>query len=89
MATDLPMPGSCVFLLAGLPGIWLAGRLLARRILSEPLSVLLVGPGLGLAAWLLAVHFTARWTGSFLVGLWAGTASVALAGLLGWVERVP
>ena len=43
-----------------------------------------LSPGLAAAAWLLSVHFAARWAGSLRIGLWAGTLTGAAVGLLGW-----
>lgn len=84
MLTANPLPASCVLLLAGIPGVWLAGWMLAKGTTDNRRVACFLSPGLAAAAWLLSVHFAARWAGSLRIGLWAGTLTVAAVGLLGW-----
>lgn len=79
-----PLPLWCSALLLALPGVWAAGRWMAARALADAGTARLLAPGLGAAAWLLAVHACALVTGSFQGGLVAGTALVALAGAFAW-----
>jgi hypothetical protein len=81
-----PLPRACSLLLLALPGVWAAGRWLSGRIFTDPRLSLALAPGLGVAAWLLAVHVSALVTGSLVVGLFAGTALVALGGALAWAR---
>jgi hypothetical protein len=77
-----PLPLSCVALLLAIPGVWLAGRSAAHRLLRDRATAALVGPALALALWLLTVHVIAYAARSFVPGLVAGTLAV---GALGYV----
>src|SRR5580700_6392735 len=82
MAVPVPFSPAFVLLLAALPFVWLAGRTLARAVTVD-LALRAVLPfGLGLAAWLLAVHVASLLAGSLRVGLPAGTLLVAAAGVI-------
>jgi len=59
--------------------------MLAKGTTDNRRVACLLSPGLAAAAWLLSVHFAARWAGSLRIGLLSGTSSVAAVGLLGWV----
>jgi len=81
-----PLPRSCSVLLLALPGLWAAGRWLSARVFTDARLERALAPGLGVAAWLLAVHLCGLVTGSFVVGLFAGTALVALGGTFAWAR---
>ncbi|MCG8420017.1 MAG: hypothetical protein MJE77_18975 [Proteobacteria bacterium] len=81
---SVPLPQSCIVLALLLPGIWLAGRELSRRLSDQRAIVLALAPGLGAAMWLLAIHAVALITGSFVLGLWIGTCAVAGPGCASW-----
>jgi hypothetical protein len=81
---ESPIPPVCSVLIAALPGLWVVGRSLAQRVAQGSAARILLTPGLGLAAWLLAIHGIALATHSFSCGLWAGTLSLALLGGVLW-----
>ncbi|UQA56148.1 hypothetical protein [Polyangium aurulentum] len=70
-----------ILFVALLPALWLFGLFVARRVVRGERFVLLVSPGLAFAPWFLAVHLAGKLTGSFVAGLWTGTALVASAGI--------
>ena len=70
------------------PGSGWRDGTLAKGTAENRRVACLLSPGLAAAAWLLAVHFTARWAGSLKFGLWAGTSSVATLGMLNWAYAV-
>lgn len=75
-----PVSPSAAVLVLTLPGIWLAGRSLARVATADLWLSRLTAPGLSLALWLLATHVAGLLSGSFVVGLWTGSLVVAAAG---------
>ena len=75
------MPAGGFLLIIALAGLWLAGRALAFNVTADRRLALFLAPGLGTACWLISVHLTGRWTGSFWTGLEAGTAGTAAIGL--------
>jgi hypothetical protein len=70
-----------------LPGIWLAGRELARRTVSERSLAQWLAPIFGTVIWLLAVHCAGRLFHSFWAGLWVGTLTAGVAGYGAWRLR--
>jgi hypothetical protein len=65
-----------------MPGVWLAGRTVARSVVDDLWLSRLITPGFGFAGWLLAVHVSGLLAGSFELALWIGTLSVSAAGHL-------
>ncbi|MFO0617592.1 MAG: hypothetical protein U0414_33670 [Polyangiaceae bacterium] len=81
MSVPIPVSPALMLLWLALPGVWLAGRAIAREI-SRDRAVLAVLPiGLALALLVFAVHVASLLAGSLLVGLPVGTILVAAAGL--------
>jgi hypothetical protein len=80
-----PLPVALVGLSLLLPGVWLAGRSLARACGVSAAAEALVTPALALAAWLLAVHSVGRLTGSFSMGLTVGTVTISIVGIAAWI----
>jgi hypothetical protein len=76
-----------LLLLITLAGLWLAGRELAEKVTADRRLGLFLAPGLGVAGWLILVHLTGRWTGSFWTGLGMGTVVVVATGIIGWLVR--
>jgi hypothetical protein len=74
----LILPRSLAWLLLALPAIPLAGRDLARAVTTERSLRRVLGPGIGLAIWLLLVHFGGRLTGSLTRGLWMACLAMVL-----------
>ena len=81
------MPAGGLLLIASLAGLWLAGRALAERVTADRRLASFLSPGLGAACWLILVHLTGRWTGSFRTGLEVGTVVVGAIGVVGWLAQ--
>lgn len=79
-----PTPLAFVLLVLLLPGVWLAGSAIARRLTQDHRLARLLSPALGLALWLLAVHIASLAARSFWIGLPVGTVLVATAGGIAW-----
>jgi hypothetical protein len=77
-------PPAFAFLIVLLPGIWLAGSVIAQRITRDPGLARLLTPALALAPWLLAMHVVSLVARSFWIGLPVGTVFVAVGGALTW-----
>jgi hypothetical protein len=82
------MPAGGLLLIIALPGLWLAGRILAVSLTADRQVANILSPGLGAAGWLLFVHLCGRLSGSFWTGLVVGTMAVAAVGYLGWLWRI-
>lgn len=79
----VPVPFSPAYsgLALALPGIWLLARAIAHR-LTRDLGLRAVLPiGLGVAIWVVAVQLASLATGTFHVGLPAGTLAASAAGV--------
>jgi hypothetical protein len=81
-----PTPEAFVLLVVLLPGVWLAGWLLADRLTLSRSVALVLAPALALSMWLLAVHVTSLAARSFWVGITLGTGTVAAAGVFFWLR---
>lgn len=73
-----PVPVAAALLLIALPGVLAAGVGLAARVTDRPW---VLGPGLALAMWLIAMHAIAVATGSYLSGLVSGTIVISAIGV--------
>src|SRR5205814_5577471 len=51
-----PTPVAFVLLVLLLPGVWLAGSAIARRLAREPVVARVLAPVLAVALWLTAIH---------------------------------
>ncbi|MGC8640299.1 MAG: hypothetical protein ACP5XB_10535 [Isosphaeraceae bacterium] len=80
------MSAGGLLLIIALAGLWLAGRALALKVTADRRLALFLSPGLGAACWLIFVHLTARWTGSFWTGLEVGTVFVVTIGVGCWLD---
>ncbi len=80
MALSNPISPLCIALLLAIPGIFLLGRAASRRSVADAALANILAPGLGLAIWLLCVHFAGLLSQSFVVGLSLGTALPAACG---------
>ena len=81
------MAAGGLLLLITLAGLWHAGRALAKKVTADRRLAFSLSPGLGTACWLILVHLTGRWTGSFWTGLGVGTVGVGAIGVIGWLVR--
>src|SRR4051812_36533744 len=59
MTVTNPLPTSLLLLNLALPGVWFAGRALARKVVDDPSVRLALAPGLAMALLLIFVHVPA------------------------------
>lgn len=88
MQVTSPLPVPLVALTLALPGVYLAGRSLARWMDGNRTTSAVLTPAAAISLWLLAIHLVARATSSFLQGLVAGTLLVSAGGhVAAWRRR--
>ena len=76
-----PLPLALLLLHLALPGVWLAGRALARKAAPDRVLAAYLTPGLALALWILGVHIASLVTRSFVKGLAVGTLAPSALGV--------
>jgi hypothetical protein len=84
MPLEDPVFRGAALLALMLPGIFLAGRWLARWALADQVLARWAAPAAALALWLLAAHVFGRAGGAFWFALWGGTLGVGLLGYGVW-----
>jgi hypothetical protein len=85
----MPSRWVTVPLLVLLPLVWRAGLALARLATEDVRLSRFLAPGVGLALLLLGVHVVGLATGSFYVGLYAGTIGAGALGAASLRKRLP
>lgn len=86
---ELPTPRAAQLLVLALPGVLLAGWVIARFITKKRVLAAILAPGLALALYIEATHLIAFASRSFTVGLFVSTLGCALVGYVGVTKVRP
>jgi len=86
---ELPLSFGLVALTLFLPGIWLLGWAVARRLFDDRLTAQVVSSGLALGAWTLSTHVLGLLTHSFSAALTLSSVGLGIAGAAQWRRDRP